>query len=744
MSNADVVIQRRIAAKDSEGNPTETAEQVFRRVANFIADVPHIPEEQKEKDAEIFYRLMSDGKFLPNSPTLVNAGRELGQLSACFVIPVPDSIDGIFDAVKSAAKIHKSGGGTGFSFNRLRPANSQVSSTAGVASGPVSFMKVFDAATEQIKQGGTRRGANMGILNIDHPDIKEFITSKIDGDTLQNFNISVGITEQFMMRLVSEEEEAVELFDMIVQAAWLTGDPGLFFIDRANSGKANPVPAFGPVESTNPCGEQPLYPYDSCNLGSINVSKYFDLSLQQKNGFAIDIDALRRDVGHAIVFLDNVITKNKYPLPEIEEISKQIRRVGLGVMGWHDLLIKMRIPYASNQALNVAEYLMSNIQTAADVASAGLGMLYGNFPAYEGSIYSGKGPMRNSTRTTIAPTGTISIIAECSSGIEPLFGLIFTRSHYLDKNDPSKRTDLQELHPELGRWLHDESKMEPYDAEEVIQTLMHGGWDDRLPEYLKTAMQIEPEWHVKHQAVFQKYTDNAVSKTVNLPNEATLKDVKDIYLYAYNAGCIGVTVYRDGCKENQVLKFKEKEVVPVLEVVGKKIEEEANGGRRKLPATRSAVNHRFQVGEFEGYISVGYYPESGRAGEIFIVGNKVGSTTRGYLDTIGSLISLGLQYGVPIDSIARKLSGSRFEPSGLTSNSEIPVALSVVDYIGRYLLQTGKLANDVGRFPNTENPTGFSIPSRSVTGNLCPECDGFLYHAGGCEECVQCGFSRCG
>jgi ribonucleoside-diphosphate reductase alpha chain len=526
--NAKTVIERRIAPKDSEGNPTETAEEVFLRVAGAVALADSVWDMSKIDEArEKFFGMMSRLDFLPNSPTLVNAGRPLGQLSACFVLPVPDSMEGIFESVKQAALIHKTGGGTGFSFSRLRAEGSGVGSTAGVASGPVSFMQVFDKATEVIKQGGTRRGANMGILRIDHPDIMKFIRMKDDNKTLQNFNISVAITDEFMDALKNEgkfflrqpgtnanvgELSAVEVWDAITKGAHKTGDPGVVFIDRINSGKSNPVPGRGPIEATNPCGEQPLYAYDSCNLGSINLSNFV---LDGK----VDYARLSDVVKDAVHFLDNVIEINKWPNESIQEVSTAIRRIGLGIMGWADMLIKLKIRYGSKESIVLAESLMAFIQDQADQQSQMLGMKRGAFPDIGKSIYPVDSNLRNSTRTTIAPTGTISIIAGVSSGIEPVFAFEFIRSHYLDK-DPSKRLDMKEIHPLLQDWIEEEL---------TRKGVQDGGFELDIPEYFVSAHEVTPQEHIMMQAAFQAHTDNAVSKTINLPNDATVEDVSMAY-----------------------------------------------------------------------------------------------------------------------------------------------------------------------------------------------------------------------
>ena len=775
--NAKVVIERRIARRDDQGDAVETPDQVFLRVARNLAEAETRfggTEGDRAAAEASFYRLMASLDFLPNSPTLVNAGRDLQQLSACFVLPVEDSIDGIFETVKNTAIIHKSGGGTGFSFSRLRPSNDRVRSTMGVASGPVSFMRVFDSATEAIKQGGTRRGANMGILRVDHPDIDEFIKMKADMTTLQNFNISVAVTEAFMKAVeagtdfdvinpqtgsIVGQRDARQVWETMFANAWKNGDPGVVFIDRINAGRANPVPKRGPVESTNPCGEQPLYPYDSCNLGSINLGHFTKGPAGNKT---VDYERLGTVVRRTVHLLDNVIEMNNYPIPEIAETSHAIRRIGLGVMGWSDLLIDLRIPYNSEEALAVAREVMSHIQRESDAASQQLALVRGNFPDWPESIYGpggqeGPRPMRNSTRTTIAPTGTLSIIANCSGGIEPVFSLAFIRSHYLDKDDPTKRTELAEVNEQF----ESAARAEGCYSEELIRFLAEGGHlaeRPEVPQWIKdtfvTAHDIAPEWHVRMQAAFQEFTDNAVSKTINFPNTAMVDDVRTAYELAYRTGCNGITIYRDGSRELQVLKHAEKsDGEKAIEAAQAIVTAGLGPVRRKLPDERQAITHKFRVGEQEGYITVGLF-EDGTPGEVFINVSKQGSTVSGLMDTLAMMTSYSLQYGIPLSVLAAKLKNTRFEPSGPTSNRQIPISTSIVDYVFRWLelkfdganasIQPTLIpAEDLVDSTNASvNPMKHSDAVASGVG--CPECGAVLYYAEGCLICHNCFYNKCG
>ncbi|MCF6149059.1 MAG: adenosylcobalamin-dependent ribonucleoside-diphosphate reductase [Candidatus Kuenenia sp.] len=564
--NARLVLEKRYLKKNASGEPIESPEDMFRRIAKNIASVDLI----YNKNADIlsleeqFYHLMISLQFLPNSPTLMNANRHLQQLLACFVLPVEDSIESIFDTVKHAAIIHKSGGGTGFSFSRIRPKNDLVSASCGMASGPVSFMKVFNEATEAINQGGFRRGANMAVLNINHPDILDFVHAKNSEGALTNFNISVGITDAFMQAVendeifplvnprtksISQTIKAKELFQEIVQSAWKNGEPGVLFIDTIN--KTNPTPLFGNIEGTNPCGEQPLLPYEACVLGSINLSQ---MITHKNDHYEMNWRTLEETIYLAVHFLDNVIDATKYPLPQIERLTKGNRKIGLGLMGFADILIKLNIPYDSEEAIQFTNKLLSHFSKKANEASAGLASERGVFPNYEKSIYAQQnGPKyRNATRTTIAPTGTISIIANCSSGIEPLFALAYTRNVLVEGGLPEINPLFEKVAKE--REIYTDKLLADVKKEGTIRNIEY--IPDDIKRLFPTARDISPEYHVQIQSTCQKYIDNAVSKTINFPKESTAKDVENVFLLAYRSGCKGITIYRDKSRMSQVLSIE--------------------------------------------------------------------------------------------------------------------------------------------------------------------------------------------
>ncbi|OWK26811.1 MAG: ribonucleoside-diphosphate reductase, adenosylcobalamin-dependent [Parcubacteria group bacterium GW2011_GWA2_38_13b] len=605
--NALKVLEARYLRKDANGKVQETPQKMFQRVASNIAAAEKIYNPKISDDAlfmieEKFYRMMASLEFLPNSPTLMNAGGALQQLSACFVLPVEDDMASIFEAVKNTALIHQTGGGTGFNFSRLRPKGSPVKSTQGIASGPISFMTVFDAATNVVKQGGKRRGANMGILRIDHPDILDFIVCKDKEGMLPNFNISVAVSDKFMEALENNGKydlinpknnqsvgklDATEVFDLITKHAWNNGEPGIIFIDNIN--RDNPTPKFGPIESTNPCAEQPLLPFESCNLGSINLTKVI---IKKANSRKINWNKLKRIIHDAVHFLDNVIDMNHYPLPAIEIMTKGNRKIGLGLMGFADMLIKLSIPYDSDRALRIAEEIMGFIQKEAKEASAAIAVKRGLFPNFRDSVYDVSGTMntvkvRNATVTTIAPTGTIAVIAGCSSGIEPHFALAYTRISYIAQNDNNgadKGVELVEVNPlfeEIAkkRGFYDSNLMKEVAEKGSVQDIK--GIPVDVKRIFVTSLDIAPEWHIKIQAAFQKYVDNAVSKTINFPFSAAVEDVKKSYLLAYKSGCKGVTIYRNESRKQQVLN------------IGKKYKEGENKNPEK-PDSKKPVNEASQ------------------------------------------------------------------------------------------------------------------------------------------------------
>jgi ribonucleoside-diphosphate reductase alpha chain len=553
------VLEARYLIKDETGKVAETPDEMFWRVAKNVATVNRQYNDGRtvREESEEFFHMMRSLEFLPNSPALMNAGTSLQQLAACFVIPVDDSIESIYDAVKFAAIIHQSGGGTGFSFSRLRPAGDIVRSTGGVASGPVSFMKVFDAATDAIKQGGRRRGASMGVLRVDHPDVEEFIHCKEDLKTLSNFNISVGATDEFMRRARAHEEyelvnprtkqvtermNAAQVLSDICNAAWTTGDPGMVFLDAIN--RVNPTPGLGPIESTNPCGEVPLLPFEACNLGSINLDR---LMVEADGEFSLDWERLADLTGAGIRFLDNVIDAGRYPLPQISEIVRGNRKIGLGVMGFSDALVKLRLRYGSPESVDFAERLITFVRRHAEEATKRIGEARGDFPNIVKSDFSS--PRRNATVLSIAPTGTISMIASCSSGIEPLYALSYVK-HVLDGSH------LREIHPYFLRVARERGFYDDQLVEILSRTRTIADFSS-IPEDVRrvfvTAYDVEPSHQVRMQAVFQAHVDNAVSKTINLPAHATPEDVRAIYLLAHETECKGITVYREGSKPGQVL-----------------------------------------------------------------------------------------------------------------------------------------------------------------------------------------------
>jgi len=739
--NSLKVLQKRYLRKDEDGNAIEQPSDMFVRVAENIASAERSWGADDARVAEVardFYDLMTSLEFLPNSPTLMNAGRDLQQLSACFVLPVEDSMESIFGAVRDTALIHKSGGGTGFSFSRLRPGGDSVRSTQGVSSGPVSFMRVFNQATEAVKQGGTRRGANMGVLRIDHPDILGFIKCKADGD-FANFNISVALTEKFMEAVkagteydlinprtkeVAGQLDAREVYDLIIDMAWETGDPGIIFIDRIN--RDNPTPHLGEIESTNPCGEQPLLPYEACNLGSVNLSK---MVVPGEGGPEVDWDRLGDIVHRGIRFLDDVIEVNNYPLPEIGELARGNRKVGLGVMGWADMLIKMGVAYDSEEGVALGEKVMGFIDAEAHAASRKLAEERGAFPNFEGSIYDTPegGPMRNATVTTIAPTGTLSIIANCSSGVEPLFAVSYVRT--VMDNDR-----LIEVNP-----LFEEMAVKGgFYSRELMQLIAdHGsvhGIDDvpyDVQKVFVTAHDIAPVWHIKMQASFQRHCDNAVSKTVNFESDATAEDVRMVYDLAYEAGVKGVTIYRDGSKEGQVLTTGKTAKAGAVDAAAVGAGEIAP---RPRPSVTMGRTEKIQTGCGNLYVTVNW-DEQGIC-EIFTSMGKSGGCAASQSEALSRLISTALRAGVDTDAVVKQLRGIRCPSPAWAEGGKV---LSCADGVGIVLehaaefMATGEVMSGVTKHTDAlDNLSG-----------ACPECGSTLEHESGCAVCRSCGYSKC-
>jgi ribonucleoside-diphosphate reductase alpha chain len=804
-ANALTVLERRYLIKDDQGRPTESAEDLFWRVARTVAEPERrygASDKAVEGLAQTFFELMATRVWMPNSPTLMNAGRPLGQLSACFVLPVDDALSngksGIYDTLRAMALVHQSGGGTGFAFSRLRPKNDVVRSTMGVASGPVSFMKLYDASTDVVKQGGTRRGANMGILRVDHPDILEFITCKDDLTQVTNFNISVAVTDAFMQALeegrpyelmhprtgnVVGRLDAREVFKKIVHGAWKTGEPGVFFVDRAN--RFNPVPHLGSYEATNPCGEQPLLPYDVCNLGSINVGLFV-------TDGAVDWDRLRTAVHLCTHFLDNVIDANKYPLPEIEDLAQRIRRIGLGIMGWADLLARLGVPYNSDEGVELGRRLMMFVDEEAKAASERLAGARGPFPEWERSIW---GPdatcargadgarirplrrLRNCNLTTVAPTGTISIIAGCSSGIEPLFAVAFMRNQ------------AGVLMPDVNEEFTAIAKREGWYSDALIQRIAESGhihFDDvplRWQRVFVTAHDVTPEWHIRMQAAFQEFTDSAISKTCNFPNGATEADVEQIYRLAFSLGCKGVTVYRDGAREGQVLStgMTAKKVqgqaagdgqAALGEALGRIAELEAELGRtrallheaeaeglqrrakRSRPDLLRGSTRRIETPLGTMYVNL-TEDDKGQPFEVFISLGKAGGALMADVEAIGRLISLALRSGIPIKEIYRQLRGissDRVVGLGPSKVLSVPDAIGIA--IEKWMQEKQGVQQDLLAPSAAPAPQDVTVgrsgeaavrvgPDQDFIG-ACPDCGSQLAFVEGCAKCHVCGYSECG
>lgn len=752
--NAMKVLSKRYLKKDNEGNPIEQPNDLFFRVAENIAQADKIYDKSANLDEVIeeFFTMIANLDFLPNSPTLMNAGRPLQQLSACFVLPVDDSMESIFETLKHTALIHKSGGGTGFSFSRLRPSNDSVRTTNGVSSGPVSFMQVFNAATEAIKQGGTRRGANMGMLRIDHPDVMKFITCKDVSTQLTNFNISVALTKEFMDAVEDDEDynlynprtkevagrlHAREVFDKIVAQAWKNGEPGIVFIDRMN--ECNPTPEFGTIESTNPCGEQPLLPYEACNLGSINLSHFV------KNG-KVEWKRLEAVVKSAVHFLDNVIDMNNYPIQKIGETTRANRKIGLGVMGWADMLFQLKMPYNSPDAILLAEKVMQFIETKSHQASEEIALHRGAFPNFKESIYKDGNPIRNATTTTIAPTGTIGLIANASGGVEPMFALVYKRANCLDK------AEMFIVNPYFEKAIKDAGIY----SEELMDKIAKEGsikHMKEIPEKIRrvfvTAHDISPEDHIRMQAAFQKYTDNAVSKTVNFAHDATKEDVSKAYILSYKLGCKGVTVYRDGSREDQVLisanttkdKKEEAPVVPVKK-------------DRQRPKRVIGSTLLMHTGCGKMYVTIN--EDSEGIFEVFTQLGKCGGCTATQSEAIARLTSLALRAGVETSRIISQLKGIRCPSPTLTEGGAIlscpdAIAKALESYLSEKEMPTlfNNETKAIPTAPKAEKKVEAKVYQTKGSGNSegtcpqCPECGEMLEFAEGCVVCKSCGYSKC-
>jgi ribonucleoside-diphosphate reductase alpha chain len=823
--NARIVLARRYLKKDEKGRPVEEPEQMFWRVARVIAEEDRkygASEGAVEALAREFYRLMTQRLFEPNSPTLMNAGRPLGQLSACFVLPVEDALsngrNGIYDTLRAMALVHQSGGGTGFAFSRLRPTNDVVKSTMGVASGPVSFMKLYDASTEVVKQGGTRRGANMGILRVDHPDVREFVTCKRDVTQITNFNISVAVTDAFMEAVkagtrydllsprtgeVVGEEDAREVFDLIVHGAWATGEPGVFFVDRAN--EYNPVPHLGSYEATNPCGEQPLLPYDVCNLGSVNVGLFVRPEVPATAPWhdRINWDDLRQVVHLSVHFLDNVIDANNYPLPEIHDLAHRIRRIGLGVMGYADLLVRVGVQYNSDDGIAVARELMRFIDEEGKRASERLADVRGVFPEWEKSIWGpdetaarGAGGerirplrrLRNCNVNTVAPTGTISIFADCSGGIEPLFAVAFMRNQ------------AGVLMPDVNRDFVSIAQQQGWYSEELMTRIASEGHIhfDEVPSQVQrvfvTAHDVSPEWHIRTQAAFQEYVDSAISKTCNFAREATEEHVREIYHMAYDLNCKGVTVYRDASRPQQVLSTgrtaKEVTGTPAPSPAVSDLEAQLADARERLhryehrivelrrsledaearlqtrrhkrtrPAALKGATRRLPSPLGDLYVTINE-DESGKPFEVFATLGKAGGAAMADVEGIGRLISLALRSGIPITDVIQQLRGIACDRAvGIGPNKVLSGPDAIAQALAQHMheklgvqQELLPLAGEQTIAPIVAPATGAVQPQASVDFGYdpgetfigtCPECSSGLQFMEGCVKCLACGYSECG
>ncbi len=776
-SNAEAVLKARYLRKDKSGVVVETPEQLFLRVAEVIASAElnyGMSDAGTEEVKDEFYNMMATGRFMPNSPTLMNAGREMGMLSACFVLPVEDSVDGIFQSIRNTAMIQKAGGGTGFSFSRLRPTGDHIASSGGTTSGPLSFMKVFSEATNAIQQGAFRRGANMGLMRIDHPDIISFIKVKENLENLTNFNLSVGVTDKFMKMLKTEPDSAHrllnphtgektdllkedgsawsvrEVFDVIVKKAWKSGEPGLIFLDTIN--KANPTPHVGEIEATNPCGEQPLLPYESCNLGSINLASFVSDGEFNWDGYSKTIQLGTR-------FLDNVIDVNNYPIPEVEEVTKANRKIGLGLMGFADTLFSLGIAYNSEEGLDFGRKVMEILNEESHKASQNLAESRGTFPTWKGSIWHKQGiKIRNAATTTLAPTGTISIIADTSGGIEPLFSLAFLRN-ILDGQQFIEVNSIFEKIAEEGG----------FGSEELMKKIAREGSISQIegiPEEIKkvfvTARDISAEWHVKMQAAFQEYCDSSISKTINFSADATVEQVEEIFLLAYEKGCKGITVYRDGCRNNQPMaldnKKEENKTVEEKPVFTTVIADASSFVKpMRLPEIMSAIRIK-QITPFgHMHIKIIIDPLTGREREVFATLGKGGDVACSDLEAICRLISMYLRVNGSLSDVMKQLDGIGSSLSVATKDGRITsLADAISKAINKYL-RIRKVASieDIllGKACFSEVEKGLKRAGKASSGDkgvsngaykvACPECQNTLIFEEGCSKCHACGFSQC-
>lgn len=821
--NAKYISDTRYSRRDADGNAVETPKDLMWRVAYNIATADRLygaDKKQHIRTATKFYKLMATRRFLPNTPTLLNTGKMNQQLSACFVLPVEDSLDGILQSAADMAKIHKSGGGTGFSFSRLRPKNDILSTSGGTTTGPISFMQMYNDITSSVRQGGVRRGANMGILHYNHPDILLFAIYKLDEFSLTNFNISVTTAKEFFeqididKQLLDEDYEkefdfdalvddvreahqtrdmdlkqvrldnavarlrdwcdeptpgygyalinprngeeagrlnAKKVFDVITRFAWQYGDPGMIFIDRINESRANPTPLLGQIEATNPCGEQPLLPYDACTLGSINLAQFID-------GKDFDWEGLRKTTHQSIHFLDNVLDMNDYPIDKVRDMVHKIRRIGLGIMGFADALLAMNIGYNTAEGVKVAEDVMKFIQAEADIASAELAETRGTFPAFKGSIYDKPGEIhpRNGARTTIAPTGTIAMLADASSGCEPLFALTYVKNTIEGKR--MFQTSPYFVAALKKRGLHSEELLEQIQANKgSIQNI------ESIPDDLKkvfvTAGDISPEWHLKIQAAFQKYVDNAISKTINFSNDATVEDVREAYLTAHETGCRGITIYRDGSRDKQVLETKkESSYYDKLSETNTSDDEEVEieivsipSGPIRLKPRPNVLNgrtHKVMTPLGKAFISINE-DQNGDIFEVFINVGRAGSDVTADAEAIGRLISLTFripseyssnQVAQKVITQLRGIGGS--SSTGFGADRVRSLADAVAKVIEQH--QATKVAQEPIHIEQAENATLWIAPKSNSAADMCPECgSASLRFIEGCQKCELCGFSKC-